>query len=236
MRLQNNNSGLSLLLTIFILSGLLIVGLAASDLVLRASRTSRQIGTSEVAYYAAESAAEIVLYRLEKENTDITTLNDSGALVEVDAEWTRGVTADTEGPQTSNVYAESPGVIDNSNPLKVKLDNGQSFELRLDINGVDYPNNLQIRWSGANGSKVIVYNKTDEEQDVGEHSPVNINVEQSKSYVLRIVNASGNNDVVYSIEPGGDDPLPVGLIISTIGKYLEQERRLELDNRKWQIY
>lgn len=63
---KKNQRGMILLLTLFILSGILIIILAAADLVLAGLKMNRLIGYSNLAFFAAEAGLERSLWEARK--------------------------------------------------------------------------------------------------------------------------------------------------------------------------
>ncbi|MBI2459342.1 MAG: hypothetical protein HYV53_02185 [Parcubacteria group bacterium] len=61
-------TGVILLLTLFILSGILIITLAAADLVLAGLKMNRLTGYSNLAFFASEAGLERVLWEARKNN------------------------------------------------------------------------------------------------------------------------------------------------------------------------
>ena len=57
-KLDSSKGATAILLTILILSGLLIIGLAAASLMMAEIKMAGQIGQSAPAYYAADAGAE----------------------------------------------------------------------------------------------------------------------------------------------------------------------------------
>lgn len=72
----------ALLLTIILLAGLLIAGLAVAMVMLSEMKLSRGTSDSVVAYFVADAAAEKALYNV-RSNFWTVTLEDTGSL----AEW-----------------------------------------------------------------------------------------------------------------------------------------------------
>ncbi len=54
----NNQQGIALILAVLILANLFIIAFIVSDIVIRIGKSSHQIGYSEIAYLAAETAVE----------------------------------------------------------------------------------------------------------------------------------------------------------------------------------
>lgn len=104
-----NNKGVILLLTLFILSGILVITLGAADLVLAGLKMNRLIGYSNLAFFAAEAGLERVLWEVRKNNYvlpddaevkplfAITTLNNNSTYVVDYASSTPNVTFKSSG-------------------------------------------------------------------------------------------------------------------------------------------
>jgi len=60
--LRTNNQGISILITIIVLAAMLVIALGASDILNKGLRASNLSGRSTVAYLAAESGAERLLW------------------------------------------------------------------------------------------------------------------------------------------------------------------------------
>jgi len=65
-KIFKNNRGVILLLTLFILSGILIITLGAADLVYAGLRMNRLAGYSGLAFYASEAGLERALWEARK--------------------------------------------------------------------------------------------------------------------------------------------------------------------------
>ncbi|MDD3151073.1 MAG: hypothetical protein PHV68_09630 [Candidatus Gastranaerophilales bacterium] len=63
---KKNNRGVILLLTLFILSGILVVTLVAADLVLAGIKMNRLTGYSNLAFFASEAGMERALWEARK--------------------------------------------------------------------------------------------------------------------------------------------------------------------------
>jgi len=162
-RIFSQPKGIALVLSVLILANLMMITLIVADVILRIGKTSRAIGESESAYYAAESAVERAVYDLEK-NHDGSELGTEvypamGTLSNPKVTWRRylkpilttpvvcigddniyhvytsvsDVTASGKGAEKSCVYTNDPGSITKSNPLRIKLRPNKSFELNFSI-------------------------------------------------------------------------------------------------------
>jgi len=75
---KKNQTGVILLLTLFILSGILIITLGAADLVLAGIRMNRLTGYSNLAFFASEAGMERALWEARQNSyilPDIDTAN-----------------------------------------------------------------------------------------------------------------------------------------------------------------
>ncbi|MBU0722427.1 hypothetical protein KKA93_03165 [Patescibacteria group bacterium] len=83
---KKNQTGIILLLTLFILSGILVVTLVAADLVFAGIKMNRLTGYSNLAFFASEAGIERSLWEVRKNNyvlpnidtINIFSLNDLG--------------------------------------------------------------------------------------------------------------------------------------------------------------
>ena len=253
MIIRDNNSGITLLMSVLILSTLMVVVVAVSEITMTVGKSSREIGQSEIAYFAAESAVERALYPVEKLLT-VDGLNGSGTLSSSQGSWTRTVTQNTQAPHqcqgtTYNVCVDGSDLnISASNPLKVILADNQSFELDFNVTGCPavgscflYPDVVNFVWSGVGGRIVARY--IDGESNLVQSENVNLSVQIPSTgtldpldnYKIRAINDSGGT-LTLTISPSGTSLLPIGLFINVTGKYQEQQRKIELEKRSWLIY
>lgn len=72
---KKNQTGVILLLTLFILSGILVITLAAADLVLAGLKMNRLTGYSNLAFFAAEAGLERALWEVRKNNYVLPNLD-----------------------------------------------------------------------------------------------------------------------------------------------------------------
>lgn len=151
------------MLSVLILTNLLMITFIVTDVILRIGKTSREIGESEAAYFAAETAIEQAVYKIEKEYDGSqlgTAASPSvGFLNDFKATWQRylspinttpiicvddnnvsyiySTVADVSDPlkggNKSCLYTATTGVITKENPLKVKLRGSKSFEINFNV-------------------------------------------------------------------------------------------------------
>ncbi len=242
---KKDQNGFSVLLAILIMTSLIITTFALSDVVLRVGRSSRQIGQSEIAYYAAETAVEKALYQIEQNRTVAGLDGETGVLAETGADWEREVKPITSltikcGEGEGELHSDEQGIcvgvagdIDDSNPLRVQLNSGSSFQLDLNFQAMAYPDNLQVNWTDPEGKcKLVVsgndghysYSSSQKLYDLG-----------SNLYTLRLVNDSSSM-VTFELVPATGASLPIGIKVTGIGKYKGQKRILEVERHNWQIY
>ncbi|MDP2736926.1 MAG: hypothetical protein Q8O59_04090 [bacterium] len=74
---KKNNKGVILLLTLFILSGILVITLGAADLVLAGIRMNRLAGYSSLAFFSAEAGLERVLWEARKHGYALPDTNQN---------------------------------------------------------------------------------------------------------------------------------------------------------------
>ncbi|KKS35042.1 MAG: hypothetical protein UU95_C0005G0005 [Parcubacteria group bacterium GW2011_GWC2_42_12] len=79
-RIKNDQKGVILILTLLILSSILVVTLAAADLVLAGLRMNRLTGYSSIAFFAAEAGLERALWEARKNNLDLSGGNSNDIL------------------------------------------------------------------------------------------------------------------------------------------------------------
>lgn len=212
-----NQAGISVLLAIIVLTSLMVMTVAVFDLVFRAGKSSQEIGQSEVAYYAAETAVEKALYEIEY-NRNVSGLdNVSDSLDTVSgASWERAL---------------EPVVA--ANPWQVDIAPGESFQLELDFedvsNVLNYPSSLTVNWTG--NLKVVVFDKNNN-QSV-ETSLFTLNNLATNLYTIRVVNESGAMATLI-LSSSGD--LPMGIRLTGTGSYQGEERVVEVERTNWQIY
>lgn len=65
---KKNQTGIILLLTLFILSGILVITLGAADLVMAGIKMNRLTGYSNMAFFASEAGLERALWEARKNN------------------------------------------------------------------------------------------------------------------------------------------------------------------------
>jgi hypothetical protein len=236
-----NQKGITLLLTLFILFAILSAAILIINLVLRQGKTSQEVGYSEIAFYSAEAGTEKILYEINKnkvvEDKDILeawqgSLSASGGTWKVVE-----IKKNDRIPDDSDHFQGTPGeVINSGNPLKVKLNNKESFQLNLDLKIFKYPDSLDFNWTGD--SLVIIYSWLkdggDETSRLENTPPFNLTIDPNRYYIFRINNLS-TSDITYTLTPS-NRTLPLGVLITVSGRYKDLNRQIETDNPRWQIY
>lgn len=256
-----NQKGITLILSILILTAVLSIGLFINNLVLQQVKITRDVGFSEIAFYAAEAGMEKTLYEINQNTnppktslTDLLAMGDQ--LPTSKGEWkVESIIPDNKIPDDDlNHFPENPGEeIDNLNyPLKVKINNTESFQLNLDLNlegeVVDYPTDLEISWPGSDNTILVVYEWdrddpiTSGTQTTYLSSPVIISTNpiSQKYHIIRINNLT-LGPITYTLTPS-EGTLPIGVLVTTRGRhpdaanYEKLHRKIEIDNARWQIY
>jgi len=74
-QIVENKRGVILLLTLFILSGILIITLSAADLVMSGIKMNRLAGYSNLAFFASEAGLERTLWEARKNNYVLPNVN-----------------------------------------------------------------------------------------------------------------------------------------------------------------
>jgi len=226
-QLKNNESGMSLLLVILILSSLLITVTTISNVTLRVGRSATQIMNSEIAYFAAESAIEKTLYNVEKTRSIDTGGNSCsgynfegagvcGMLDNEDVKWGVKITQNT------------------ANIQNISLKSGESYQLELDFDALDLPNKLSL---SCPGNAKVIYLKKEGEQIKNLDCTSDIVV--GTGGVLRIINEAGADNEIKIIPKKGDGStgvFTIGIDIMATGRYRNQERRIEVGRINWRIY
>lgn len=108
----NNKNGSILVLSLLVLSGILIIGIAVGTIVLNQLKQAKNLDYAIIAYYAADSANENALYRLRKLDDSPQNLNDnfsSGTFTSNSAEWEREIASTT--PYSALLRKNQPVVI-----------------------------------------------------------------------------------------------------------------------------
>lgn len=239
---NKQNQGVSLILTLLIISSVLTGTILVADITIRHAQIIHGAEISEKAYFAAETGMQKAAYQAMKNYTDISaySLDDS---LEDGATYTATISADTECPNPPTECIALP--ISATNPWTVTLSAGESFQLNIDINGATYPASVQISRSGSMDTDIIVYECTTTgdprvcsstmSQTFSIIFPYTFNITDyaTKYYKLRINNV-GDSSEDYILTPSG--ALPIGIEISSIGGYTGYERRLKTNLPKWQKF
>jgi len=240
-KILKNQQGISILLVVLILSSLMVLTVALSAIVLRVGKSTRQIGQSEVAFYAAETAIEKGLYEIEKvhsvENLEVPA---SQAMPTSGGQWTRSYSVNTlldvdcDQLIGEGICVDTVGVITASNPLVVRLNPGNSFQIDMNFIGMNLPNNVQIKEVEKNGMGRVIALSSDGVQTSSTDSPVNLHDLEDKLYLLRLINED-TVSITFTVKPAQGD-LPLGIILTGTGVYQQEKRIIEIERKTWQIY
>jgi hypothetical protein len=252
---QKNQKGVTILIAVLILSSVVILALAVADVVGRSNRTSKDIGFSEVAYFAAEQGVEEALYSIERERSIENLDGGSGALDDVSgAAWSRTLSVlDTEeaAGMTCDELADADDGIcveefsENKETVHVKLTGtDRAFQLELDFEGlsghISLPSNLRIDGvTGSTASTTILDLDTGEVEVLTQNNDFKTINFSNRRVILKIANKlSGGNTL---LEPeittvSADGRIPLSFLITSTGTYKEQKRVIEVQRKNWQIY
>jgi len=244
--------GISLILVILILASLMGASFAVSEIIFRRQKIVKGDESSEIAYYAAETAVELGLYHLNKLRTDYRDVFDiRGEIGEPPAIYKIDEVRLKETEDKENQYK-----------FPFSLEPGQSFQIDLDIEGANYPQEIRIYFlsdSDPEKHSVILYSEMKrgareilQEDCKWERSA------SSSSYVrcflsfeyyyfkIKVSNLSEKETSYYlqgwSSRMNGQRPLsipistPIGFILRTSGQFHGFTRQNEITYDKWQIY
>ncbi len=236
------HQGISLLLALSVLGGLIFVTSAATDMILTVSRSSRSIGDSEIAYYAAETAVERALWEYEKDSASLSALTATATPLPGNptATYTSNATTENYAPKGNAILSVSSAndPITTSNPLLVTLPPGKVFYLDMATNGASYPSNVQVTMPTGKPAEVIVTSSNVQTQTnyagTGSHTVTVDYPSYTNNTKLKIENTDTTAST-YEIKPTGGE-LPIGVLITGIGRYHGVERRLEVVKPNWVIY
>ena len=241
---KNKEKGFAVLLSILVLASITGLVITVANVSFGITKSNQSIINSEKAFFAAETAAEITIYDIVNNNGGLglpdrfnqPLINTGGAT------WSRQVRLDTttlglcSAPTPKPVCGNDPGGIVIGNEMKVTLNDGESFQLDLNITGGLYPSQIFIKW-GPFPSRVFVAGAG--EQVINNESdifvPTSGILQASQEYRFRIINDSGS-PVTYEIQNLDTVALPLGLNISATGFYQGTERRIDLTRPAWLIY
>lgn len=242
--------GITLLLTMSMLGGLVLVAGAAANLIITVTRSSRSIGDSEIAYFAAETAVEKALLKFEKQSAALGALNTSDAtlLSNPAAHYTTSAAVETHAPKddTRLSVPQADNPISDTNQLTITLIPGQRLymDLSLDLTSTSfsYPNNIQINFPANRVTNAITYSGGAQEKIDYAGSGTNFSqvtvgsLGVTNKPRLKIESATANTaNAAYTITPSGGN-LPIGVIITGVGRYHGVERRIEVFRPNYIIY
>ena len=156
----------------------------------------------------------------------------------------------TEALSSSCIYAEdligiNQNQISSTNPLKIRLKPGKSFSLNFNISvplSLDfYPDSLSIEWKARHDGKIIILSSTGQVMTDTKGvrnlqiAPPN-GFQHDPTYRIRIINEN-NKDVTYTITPTFGGSIPLSMLVTAKGFYLEQkERIIAVERKNWEIY
>ncbi|MCF7907236.1 hypothetical protein K9K85_03090 [Patescibacteria group bacterium] len=225
----NHRQGISLIITILIISSILVSTITVGDVLIRHSQTVKSVEDSEMAYFATESVLEKAKYEIFKNYENASSYSLSGSL------------------DNGATYEILSADIEYDSYFSIDLDPGESFEIALDLNGTDlYPSTLSITQSGSVSTDLIVYQcltggtpricTTGYTQTLYSSLPLNLSIsEEDRYYRIRINNLSASSSETYNLSPSGGD-LPIGIDLTAKGVYGDYERRSRSNYPKWQIF
>ncbi len=227
------NCGISIILVLLIISAVLTSAILVADVLIRQGWVIKGIESSELAFYAAESVAEKVAYKVFKEHCQIDEgCGLSGSL------WVNGPTYEIVN---NNITVDSA-----TSPWDISLEAGQSFQFYLDIRGTAYPASITVSCTSLEkeADLVVFKEKVDDSSDKTEDvytdlsSPVPIfidrNVENHLNYYYKItLHNRGSGTQTYQVTWTGDLPY-ILKIVEAKGTYKGYQRLIEKKFPRWQ--
>jgi len=233
---MKENKGISLVLTLLIMSSILTGAVIVGDVLIRHGQVIQGSEVSEIAYFASKAGIERTAYQVLKNYENIGSISASG---EISSGGTYNVT-------NISTYADEPngeGEINDNNDWEISLEPGETFFLGLDINGADYPTDISFSKSGNVSSDLVIFQCSttdgecsgDQTQSFDVDFPYSLDTSsfESENYEISIKN-SGNASENYVIAP--NERLPIGVNITSKGVYSSYERQIKATFRKWQKY
>jgi hypothetical protein len=245
---SNDNKGISLILTLLIISTVLTATLIVSEISFRQGQIVYGAEVSEKAYFAAKTALEKAAYQVHKNYADIG--DDLSGSLSNGAEYTAEINADIYCPDITETeciyYCDNPPApcpISNTNPWTIELEPGEAFEMSLDINGATYPSTIEVTQTGTEKTDLVLYQcetsgtprdcSATKTQTFYVTLPQTINISDNSYFWLRI-NNNGTVSDSYTLTPSSS--LPIGIDIDATGSAEEYERRLNQNIPKWQRF
>ena len=254
-KINKKNQGLSLILTLLIISSVLTGTVLVADITIRHAQIIHGAEISEKAYFAAETGVQKMAYQIMKNYKNISTYSINETLLDDGkSTYSATISSDTYCPDASECAYYCPSEpdrcpISNANAWTVTLAVGESFQLNIDINGATYPDEIVITRSGLKkDTDIIDYECTttieaprvcDEtmSQDFSITFPYEFDISayETTYYKLRINNV-GDGAETYTLTPSVGADLPIGINISSTGGYTGYQRKLKTNLPKWQIF
>lgn len=238
LKCHNKNRAASLLLVIFLMGIMLTASITISETIVRNAKVNKGMEMSEMAYYAASSAAERMVYKINKLNCSVgANCVESGSL------WTSGPTFSAVD---ADITINRSGTY--ASPWSISAPSGKSIVVNLDLNGVNYPASITIGHTtstayeahitvcpkkGSIPQTCDIDNATDTLIDSLPHT---FSLDMANYYYyIRINNLSGIDKTFTFQPPDGDYSIPSGFQIKTVGQYSGYRRQLNFTALKWQI-
>ena len=237
---------MSLLLVITMMGGLLFVTSAAANLIWTVSKSSRSIGESENAYFAALAAVERALYEYEKGSGSVLNLQVATARPlpgNAAATYTTSAVVDAQAPTFTNaLYADDNGKpvsdITTSNRLFVTIPSGKTFFFSLATKGVNYPSNIEIALDSGANVRVTTFALGAQSSQTftanGDKFTFNIPSSTNNDAKFMATNLSGAVAKIRVKPTGGN--LPLGITVTGAGQYKNTLRKVEVEKPNWVFY
>jgi len=235
---RSDQRAASLLLIILLMGLMLTASIIISETIVRNAKVNKGMEKSEMAYYAASSAAERLAYKINKLNCSVgTNCAESGSL------WTNGPTfSATDADITINrsgTYAS---------PWSITAPSGKSIVVNLDLNGINYPASITIGHTTStaydaritacpkNGSIPQTCDIDNATDTLIDSLPYVLSLNMNNYYYyIRMNNLSGIDKIFTFQPPDGDYSIPSSFQIKAVGQYGDYQRQLNFTVLKWQI-
>lgn len=241
---SKDERGIALVLSMMVLASIIGLVLVSADASFSVLRSSQSIGLSEKALFAAESGVEITLYDIIVNQNGLNLADLSAQpMTNVDATWGRQVRVATSTPGLCGAPLPKPvcsinnDTINSGNSLFVTLQDGEHFQVDLDIVGAQYPDTVAVDVSTAGTSLVLRSSTTQTRYTNGIVTipPTGV-LNPIDGWVFSLYNNTGSARQYEVTVSGGANELPLGLKITGIGTFRGTQRTIDFIRPSWLIY
>jgi hypothetical protein len=253
-----DKKGITIYMSLMILSSVIVIAFFISNLVIKTSQSNTKIKISEKAYYGADTAIQQALYAIET-SRDILLTESSGQVGSGDVTWEREVEPVYEAVDCLELDQDTEGICFNEidfdtgqKELRVHLDPDNSFQLELDFenmnnDGLDrkwFPDEIAIETDDSGDTfEIIIFDSLESTITTSTDFLINgdsLDDLQNKKYIIRLINRQ-STILEFILTPENTDitdfvNIPVGFSLIATGNLQDQERKLEVERKNWQIY